>query len=149
MHYRGYDVYGMAPPSSGGSTVGEALNILSGYDLSDESRTLAMHHYLESLRYSFADRNRYVGDPRYVEVPLRALLSKEYAATRRCHITGQAAESPVPPGDPYHLDHGCAEAPGAATYRDHEQSTNHLVTADRWGNVVSYTNTIEQIAAPA
>jgi gamma-glutamyltranspeptidase/glutathione hydrolase len=146
VSYRGYDVYGMAPPSSGGSTVGEALNILSGYDLSHESRALALHQYIESLRYSFADRNRYVGDPRQVAVPLRRLLSKAYAATRRCHIGHTAAESPVAPGDPYHLHHGCAAAPAGVSYADHEQSTNHLVTTDRWGNVVSYTNTIEQIA---
>ncbi len=97
----------MAPPSSGGSTVGEALNILSGYDLAHESRVLALHQYIESLRYSFADRNRYVGDPDHVDVPLHALLSKSYAATRRCHITGTAAKSPVPPGDPYRPREGC------------------------------------------
>jgi len=144
--YRGYDIYSMGPPSSGGSTVGEALNILSGYDLAHESRALALHQYIESLRYSFADRNRYVGDPRYVDVPLQTLLSKRYAATRRCHIGGRAAKSPVPPGDPYHLGRGCSVGVDPAVAVDHEQSTNHLVTSDRWGNVVSYTNTIEQIA---
>jgi gamma-glutamyltranspeptidase / glutathione hydrolase len=144
--YRGYEIYGMAPPSSGGSTIGEALNILSGFDLSHESRALALHQYIESLRYSFADRNRYVGDPRQVAVPLRTLLSKKYAATRRCHIDRTAAHSPVPPGDPYHLHSGCAATAVGASYPDHEQSTNHIVTTDRWGNVVSYTNTIEQFA---
>lgn len=63
VDYRGSQIYGMAPPSSGGSTVGEALNILSGYPLGSESRVLALHHYIESLRLAFADRNRYVGDP--------------------------------------------------------------------------------------
>ncbi|MGI8701101.1 MAG: gamma-glutamyltransferase [Nocardioidaceae bacterium] len=144
--YRGYHVYGMRPPSSGGTTIGEALNILSGYDMSHESRTLALHHYLESLRYSFADRNRYIGDPRFSAVPVEALLDPRYADTRRCHITGTAAESPVPPGDPYHLGQGCGNASAGVASVEHEQSTNHLVTADRWGNVVSYTNTIEQIA---
>jgi gamma-glutamyltranspeptidase/glutathione hydrolase len=99
VRYRGRDVYGMPPPSSGGSTTGEALNILSGYDMSGD-RALALHHYLESLRYSFADRNRYVGDPKYVDVPLQSLLDPAYAATRRCLITDHAANSPVAPGDP-------------------------------------------------
>ncbi len=146
VDYRGYHLYGMAPPSSGGSTIGEALNILSGYDLGRESRVLALHQYIESLRLSFADRNRYVGDPRFTRVPLSTLLSKPYAATRRCHIHGQAAQSPVPPGDPDHPRGGCGTAAAGVAGVDHEQSTNHLVTADRWGNVVSYTNTIEQIA---
>ncbi len=146
VNYRGYGVYGMPPPSSGGSTVGEALNILSGYRMSQEPRALAMHHYLESLRYSFADRNRYVGDPDYVDVPLSGLLDPAYAATRRCLITDTAADSPVPPGHPYPPFRGCGGSSGSASGSDTEQSTNHIVTADRWGNVVSYTNTIEQFA---
>ena len=52
----------------------------------------------------------------------------------------------MPPGDPYHPHQGCRTAAAPAVSIDHEQSTNHLVTSDRWGNVVSYTNTIEQIA---
>ena len=53
----------MGPPSSGGSTVGEALNILEGYDLSSMTRAEALHYYLEASRYSFADRNAYLADP--------------------------------------------------------------------------------------
>ena len=147
VNYRGYDVYGMAPPSSGGSTTGEALNILSGYDMSGESRVLALHHYLESLRYSFADRNRYVGDPHFVDVPLHGLLDPAFAATRRCLITDQAAQSPVAPGDPYRPYAGCPDrATPTVAPADHEQSTNNIVTADKWGNVVAYTNTIEHFA---
>ncbi len=55
--YRGLDVYGVAPPSSSGSTVGEALNILSGWDLSREPRATALFHYLEASRLAYADRN--------------------------------------------------------------------------------------------
>jgi gamma-glutamyltranspeptidase / glutathione hydrolase len=127
--YRGLDVYSMGPPSSGGSTVGEALNILEGYDLSSMTREAALHYYLEASRYSFADRNAYLGDPDYVDVPLRGLLSKDYAATRRDLITDTAAAGAVPPGDPYPYE-------GAET-------TTHLTTSDRSGNVVSYTFTIE------
>ena len=69
--YRGLDVYSMGPPSSGGSTVGEALNILEGYPLSTMTRAEALHYFLEASRYSFADRNAYLADPDYFQVPLR------------------------------------------------------------------------------
>src|SRR4029077_10529950 len=82
VRYRGLDIYSMAPPSSSGSTVGEALNILSGYDLSAEPRVTALFHYLEASRLAYADRNAYVGDPRYVSVPLSGLLDPAFAATR-------------------------------------------------------------------
>ena len=129
VNYRGLDVYSMGPPSSGGSTVGEALNILEGYDLSSMTRAAALHFYLEASRYSFADRNAYLADPAYFDVPLSGLLSEEYAATRRALITDTAAPGPVPPGDPHPHE-------GAET-------TTHLTTSDRSGNVVSYTFTIE------
>src|SRR5580658_10158432 len=101
VRYRGLDIYSMAPPSSSGSTVGEALNILSGYHLSAEPRATALFHYLEASRLSYADRNAYVGDPRYVSVPLSGLLSPAFAATRRCLIHNQALASPAAPGDPH------------------------------------------------
>jgi len=128
--YRGLKVYGMGPPSSGGSTVGEALNILEGYDLAAMSRVDALHYFFEASAFSFADRNQYLGDPDYVDVPLAGLLSDSYAAERRASIGPTAAMKPVPHGDP----------------TDNEgPSTTHLTVADRWGNVVSYTFTIESI----
>jgi gamma-glutamyltranspeptidase/glutathione hydrolase len=129
VNYRGLDVYSMGPPSSGGSTVGEALNILEGYDLASMTRERALHHFLEASRYSFADRNAYLADPAYFDVPLSGLLSKSYAATRRALIKETAAPGAVPPGDPYPFE-------GAET-------TTHLATSDKSGNVVSYTFTIE------
>jgi gamma-glutamyltranspeptidase/glutathione hydrolase len=136
--YRGVDVYSMGPPSSGGSTVGEALNILEGYDLASMPRADALHYYLEASRYSFADRNAYVADSDYFDVPLTGLLSKDFAATRRALITGSAATSPVPPGDPYPYNAGAAAATALQS-----ETTTHLTTSDKWGNVVSYTYTIE------
>ena len=129
VNYRGLDVYSMGPPSSGGSTVGEALNILEGYDLASMTRERALHYFLEASRYSFADRNAYLADPAYFDVPLSGLLSKDYAATRRALIKETAAPGAVPPGDPYPYE-------GAET-------TTHLTTSDKSGNVVSYTFTIE------
>src|SRR4029450_8638528 len=98
--YRGLDVYGMGPPSSGGSTHAEALNILEGFDLGPMDRATALHYYLEASRYSFADRNAYLGDSDFVDVPLIGLLSDSFAAERRAEITDMAAVSPVPTGDP-------------------------------------------------
>jgi gamma-glutamyltranspeptidase / glutathione hydrolase len=138
VRYRGLDVYGMGPPSSGGSTVGEALNILEGFNLSTMSRDEAVHDVLEASRYSFADRNAYLADPKYFDVPLSGLLSKDYAATRRALITGTAATSPVAPGDPAPF----VEGEDSKTSPQSE-TTTHLTTSDRWGNVVSYTFTIE------
>jgi len=138
VNYRGLDVYSMGPPSSGGSTVGEALNILEGYPLSSMTRVDALHYYLEASRYSFADRNAYLADPDYFAVPLTGLLSKDYAATRRALITTTAAPGAVPPGNPYPYNTGEAAATALQS-----ETTTHLTTSDRWGNVVSYTFTIE------
>ena len=140
--YRGLDVYGMGPPSSGGSTVGEALNILEGYTLSTMTREAALHYYLEASRYSFADRGAYLADPAYFDVPLTGLLSDGFAATRRALITGTAATSPVAPGNPYPFNGGGASVQ-ASSSETRAGTTTHLTTADRFGNVVSYTFTIE------
>jgi gamma-glutamyltranspeptidase / glutathione hydrolase len=145
--YRGLDVYGMQPPSSGGSTVGEALNILEGFDMSTPDRALALHRYIESTRLAFADRNRWVGDPDFVSVPLDGLLSKGFAAERRCLIGPTAATSPVAPGDPNPpFATSCSAQAGSAPSGQEGTSTNHLTVVDREGNVVAFTSTIEQIA---
>ncbi len=149
VSYRGFDVYGMAASSSGGITDGEALNILEDVDLSAMSRVQALHHYLEASRLAFADRNRYLGDPRYVEVPRQQLLSQSFARQRACLIDpAQAATSPVAPGDVFARPDGrrsCAAAGAAIAAPDRGHHTNHFVVADSAGNVVSYTNTIEQL----
>jgi gamma-glutamyltranspeptidase/glutathione hydrolase len=142
VRYRGLDIYSMAPPSSSGSTVGEALNILSKYDLSAEPRATALFHYLEASRLAYADRNAYVGDPRYVSVPLSGLLSPAFAATRRCLIHNQALASPVAPGDPYPPYQACQHQSPPQAASSEGRHTNNIVTADKWGNIVAYTNTI-------
>jgi gamma-glutamyltranspeptidase / glutathione hydrolase len=135
--YRGLDVYGMAPPSSGGSTVGEILNILEGYDMGALSREQALHYYLEASRLAYADRGAFLADPGYVSVPLAQLLSDQFAAQRRAKITETAATSPVAAGDP-----SAVTDTSASTTRT--GSTTNLTVSDRWGNVVDYTFTIEQ-----
>ncbi|PZF80696.1 gamma-glutamyltransferase [Jiangella anatolica] len=144
VDYRGLQVYGMPPPSSGGSTVGEALNILENYDLGAMDEAQALHHYLEATALAFADRNRYVGDPDVVDVPLDELLSQEFADERACLLDPDAAApKPVAPGVPDGDYGACATSAEPAAVAD-DGSTTHLTTADRWGNVVAYTLTIEQ-----
>ncbi|WP_295660399.1 gamma-glutamyltransferase [uncultured Nocardioides sp.] len=148
VDYRGYDVYGMAPSSSGGSTVGEALNILEQFDVGSMSDTDALHHYLEATALAFADRAKYVGDPRFVKVPLSDLLSDTFARERACSINPTAAlTKPVPAGDVASYDGVCTPAParkGAVDQDTENISTTNLTVSDRWGNVVEYTLTIEQ-----
>jgi gamma-glutamyltranspeptidase/glutathione hydrolase len=143
--YRGLDVYGMPPSSSGGTTVGEALGILRRFDLGAMPRARAMHVYLEASALAFADRARYVGDPARVDVPVRRLLSRDFARQRACRIDlRQAATKPVPAGDVRSGGEcGPTSAPGSAPDTTGPETT-HLVTADRWGNVASFTLTIEQ-----
>jgi gamma-glutamyltranspeptidase/glutathione hydrolase len=147
VNYRGYDVYGMAPSSSGGTTTGEALNILSNFDLRAMTPVQALHHYLEATRLAFADRNRYIGDRAYVDVPLKQLLSTGFGRQRACLINpGKALISPVAPGDPFAGSGGCTPAvPTTARQPDEGTNTNHFVVTDRFGDVVSYTNTIEEL----
>jgi gamma-glutamyltranspeptidase/glutathione hydrolase len=146
VNYRGYDVYGMPPASSGGSTVGEALNILGQYDLSSMSTAEQLHHYLEASALSFADRGQYVGDPAYVDVPLRDLLSDTFAEERACEIGDTAIAKPTAAGDVDDYDGVCdAPAPTAEEADDTENiSTTNLTVTDKWGNVAEYTLTIEQ-----
>ena len=147
--YRGLQVYGMGPPSSCGSTVGEALNILEGYPMAALPRDDALHCYLEASRFSFADRGAYLGDPDYVYVPLKGLLSDGFAQERRSLITEDAAQSPVDPGNPYPYDGGSGSVNMKASTAVEGPSTTHLTVSDKWGNVVSYTFTIEQTGGSA
>jgi len=141
--YHGLDVYGMATPSSGGSTVSEALNILEHSDLRALGPVQATHRYLEASALAFADRNRYVGD--YTPRPLLdSLLTDGFAGERACLIDpARALTKPVAPGVPGQGG-ACTTTSGGAGAGNESHTTN-LTVADRWGNVVEYTFTIEQI----
>ncbi|MEU8650572.1 gamma-glutamyltransferase [Streptomyces sp. NPDC048737] len=142
--YRGLGVYSIAPSSSGGTTVGEALNILERTDLSAASQDRYLHRFIEASRIAFADRGRWVGDPAFEDVPTAELLSQRYADSRECLIKDDAVlTSPLAPGDPRHPA-GCAGVGTAAPTTYEGENTTHLTVADKWGNVVSYTLTIEQ-----
>ncbi|MFF4905938.1 gamma-glutamyltransferase [Streptomyces sp. NPDC001260] len=147
--YRGLKVYSIAPSSSGGTTVAEALNILENTDLSKASEVQYLHHYIEASRIAFADRGRWVGDPAFEDVPTKELLSQKYADSRACLIKdGAVLTSPVAPGDPRHPA-ACGSGGTAAPTTYEGENTTHLTVADKWGDVVSYTLTIEQTGGSA
>ncbi|MFG3546053.1 gamma-glutamyltransferase [Streptomyces sp. NPDC047725] len=142
--YRGLNVYSIAPSSSGGTTVGEALNILERTDLSKADKAGYLHRFIEASRIAFADRGRWVGDPAFEDVPAKELLSQRYADSRECLIRDDAVlTSPLAPGDP-RSPAPCAGGGTAAPTTYEGESTTHLTVADKWGNVVAYTLTIEQ-----
>ncbi|MBF2076738.1 MAG: gamma-glutamyltransferase [Synechococcales cyanobacterium C42_A2020_086] len=152
--YRGYTLYGMGLPSSGGITVSEVLNILSGFDFSSLDPVKVWHSVIEAERLAFADRNAYLGDPEFVDVPLPGLLSQEFAQTRRAEIGDRAplagAEVRALAGNPLPYQNDPSPSMTAAVTlgrgSDHESpSTTHLTVADAAGNLVSYTFTIESI----
>ncbi|MGP3976381.1 gamma-glutamyltransferase [Streptomyces sp. 8N114] len=144
--YRGLDVYGMAPSSSGGTTVAEALNILERSDLGSLSERKYLHRYLEASRIAFADRGRWVGDPAQENVPTEGLTSQRFADSRACLIDDdKVLKSPVAPGDPRdpkECERGDKDQAARTTYEG--PNTTHLTVADKWGNVAAYTLTIEQ-----
>jgi gamma-glutamyltranspeptidase/glutathione hydrolase len=145
--YRGYDIYGMPLPSSGGVTVGETLNLLEGYDLKAMPRPNVEHLYLEASRLAFADRDAYLADPEYVDAPVPGLLNKQYAARRRALIRPDRAAVAVQQGDPYPFQddesYPLRPVPQPAVRLREGAHTTHLAVSDKDGNVVAYTFTIE------
>src|SRR5437773_961045 len=126
LTYRGSTINSMPPPSSGGVTMGEILNILEGFDTIPGFGTPAYVHLLtEAMRRAFIDRNRWLGDPDFVDMPLDRLLSKPYAATLRAQIDPQHA-TPTPP---------------AATGRE-GMNTTHYSIVDAHGNAAAVTTTL-------
>ncbi|MEU4497112.1 gamma-glutamyltransferase [Streptomyces sp. NPDC023998] len=143
VSYRGLDVYSMAPSSSGGTSVGEALNILERTDLSKATQAQYLHRFIEAGRIAFADRGRWVGDPAFEDVPTKGLLSQRFADSRGCLIKDDAVlTSPLAPGDPS-SPAACGGSGTAAPTTYEGENTTHLTAADKWGNVVAYTLTIE------
>lgn len=158
VNYRGTDVY-ECPPNSQGFVMLEALNILEGYDLKQMGRNSApyLHAITEALKLSFADRNAYVGDPKFVpNIPMQALLSKEYAALRRAQINPDRAIVGEPaPGDPRAMKPSTAGprqvyaqpqvAPGSVKPFDPDEILNlttYLAVVDKDHNMVSITSSL-------
>ena len=154
--YRGWRIVSMSPPSSGGLTVLQMLEMLERYPLGDEAQGFGfgapntMHAMIEAMRLAFADRAVWMGDEDFVPVPKRGLLHPTYVDSRAALIS-LTARMPTPAaGDPRPFD--AAPAPTRAErheirslYPDEEKGvhTTHFSVVDKWGNVVSYTTTIE------
>ncbi len=139
--YRAHTVLSMPPPSSGGVTIAEILNVLEGYDLSRLGHFSDEHVHLwtEAVKRAYADRNTYLGDPDFVRQPADVLASKPYAAARRAEIRLDRAtpSSAVRPG----LGLSGATAQG----RPEGQNTTHFSVVDAAGNAVSVTTTINSL----
>ncbi|WP_186097949.1 gamma-glutamyltransferase [Burkholderia gladioli] len=128
--YRGYTFISAPPPSSGGVTLCETLNILEGYDMRalGYHSAAAVHYMTEAMRHAYLDRNTLLGDPHFIDNPLDKLLSKDYAAELRKTISEDKASSSkdVIPGFSVH------EKP----------ETTHYSIIDADGNAVSTTYTV-------
>lgn len=128
--YRGYKILSMSPPSSGGTHIIQILNTIENTNIAQYGyqSSQAIHIIAEAMRQAYADRSEYMGDPAFVKIPLDKLLSKEYAKEIYAKITPNATpSSQVKPGlGPIHEGN----------------NTTHYSVADKWGNAVSVTYTI-------
>lgn len=138
LNYRGYEVCGMGPPSSGGLAVGQILGILENFTLvGDPLDVENVHLFAQAGRLAFADRNLYVGDTDYVTVPVEGMLDEDYLASRAALITDMDMGSAAPGTPPGEFD---PSAPQAAST---DNGTSHVSIVDRWGNALSMTTTVE------
>ncbi|RYY27578.1 MAG: gamma-glutamyltransferase [Sphingomonadales bacterium] len=137
--YRGYKICSMGPPSSGGITVLMILKQLERYDLATlgKDSPVAWHLFAESSRLAYADRNMYLGDPDFVQIPIKGLLDKKYIASRSALIDAKGSMTSItagiPKGAPPRRSAPVSDVPG----------TTSLSVADAQGNVAQVTTTIE------
>lgn len=130
FEYRGHTVISMPPPSSGGVTLAEILNILEGYNLSAMGFNTfeSVHLIVEAFRRAFADRNFYLGDPDYVDMPVARLISDAYADELRASISRSRASS--------------SESFNRVPVLSEGMNTTHFSIVDAQGNAVALTTTI-------
>lgn len=134
LHCRfdGYDIASAPPPSSGGTTLCEILNVIAPYPLRQWGwhDPRAVHYVTEAERFAYVDRNAYLGDPDFVSNPIAQLLSPAYASKIRARI----AANPVTPS--------ADVAPGLGALPNEGADTTHYSIVDRWDNAVAVTYTI-------
>jgi gamma-glutamyltranspeptidase / glutathione hydrolase len=128
--YRGYTIVSAPPPSSGGVTLCEMLQVLQGYPLHDMGfhSSDSVHVMTEAMRHAYRDRNTYLGDPAFIDNPTTRLLSTGHAAAIRAQIHSNRA-----------TPSSTLEGPAAA---EEHATTTHYSVVDRWGNAVAVTYTI-------
>ncbi len=138
VDYRGHEVCGMGPPSSGAIAVGQILGILENFDLGDDPLGEEfVHLFAQAGRLAFADRNLYVGDTDFVTVPVQGMIDEAYLASRAALITDMDMGTAAPGLPPGEFD------PTAPQDNDTEGGTSHISIVDRYGNALSMTTTIE------
>lgn len=129
--YRGYDIITASPPSAGGVVLLQMLNMLEPFSLREKGHnsSAAIHLFVSAAQRAYADRSEFLGDPDFTRIPVAALTSKEYARTRMAGFDSARATPSrvVRPGTPELNDSG---------------ETTHFCVADKFGNVVSVTTTI-------
>ncbi|MGX9461465.1 gamma-glutamyltransferase [Shewanella sp. A14] len=130
-NYRGYEVVSMPPPSSGGIHIIEMLNVLEQFPIDKLGHNTAntLHLMAETMKYAYADRSEYLGDPDFVTVPVKQLTSKKYAKdiASKIAINKTTPSNEIKPGNlaPYESD-----------------QTTHFSVIDKWGNAVANTYTL-------
>lgn len=131
--YKGYDIYSLAPPSSGGVALISLLNMIEKDDVPDmnDAQLLGAYYHIliESMKRVYADRSEYLGDPDFKDLPYRDLLSKQYAKERRKQIRDTITPS-------------IEIQPGLKTFYKEGNQTTHISVIDKDGNMVSLTTTI-------
>ncbi len=141
--YRGNTVY-EAPPNSSGHILLQELNMLETFDIQSRgcSTTESIHWMVEAKKLAFADREAYVADPEFVDIPLKGLLSKEYAQERAKLIDPQRAAENVREGDPWRYQDGVGGKRLAKVSPEREDTTCFCVV-DRWGNAVCQLQSLQ------
>lgn len=152
--YRGWKMKIMAPPSSGGITVLQILSLLERFPVGDKAAGFGfgtpktLNVMADALRIAFADRRDWIGDSDFVSVPTQGLLNKTYLSARSQMIQPGVRLSPDPgSSDPRPFEKVGLQAQEklnvALAADGNEKGTTHFSVVDRWGNMVSYTNTVE------
>ena len=133
-HYRGYEIITSAPPSSGGAHVVQILNILENYDMSEIPAGSAEYYHLfsEAIKMAFADRAKFAGDTEFVKVPIKGMMSKDYAKELVKQIDLNKSKKYIE-GDPWSWDES--------------KDTTHYSIVDKEGNIVSVTKTVNSVFA--
>ncbi|MGY6276957.1 gamma-glutamyltransferase [Methylomonas sp. MgM2] len=142
FRYRDHTVITMPPPSSGGATMAEILNILEGYDIRSMGYHSAehIHYWTEAVKRAFADRNAYLADPDFAEQPTDRMISDAYASERRKRIR---AGSPTP-SEQIRPGLGPTDAADPAI-SPRQQHTTHYSIVDKQGNAVAVTTTLNSL----
>jgi gamma-glutamyltranspeptidase / glutathione hydrolase len=140
LDYRGHDVCGMPPPTSGGLTTLMILGHLEPYRMGNwrPNSPTALHLIAQASRLAFADRNAYMADPDYVAVPSEGLIDPRYLRARALAIHPGRDMGEAEPGTPP----GAFDMPTAAVGQ--ESGTSHLAIVDANGNAVSMTTSVER-----